>query len=191
MNESIAQTGKERDTARIVDAALELYSERGPARVSLREVAQRAGVNYGLIHQYVGTKEQLLRLVFTRSSEVWTDAFASAGGAESAAGVLLRAKSSTYVRMLAHVILEGRDPSVLVGSNPAMKELVRRLDDDADDGSGIADARLHAAVLTGMSMGWGLFGPYLRLISGLDDVPQDELDERVYAYLREVFAAAR
>ena len=46
---------------RLVAAARPLFASRGPSAVSLREVAAAAGVNYGLIYQYVGTKDDLLR----------------------------------------------------------------------------------------------------------------------------------
>jgi len=48
----------------LVEAASSLFAERGPDGVSLREIAAMAGVNYGLIHQCVGSKEDLLNLVF-------------------------------------------------------------------------------------------------------------------------------
>src|SRR3954470_24611764 len=53
----------------ILDAATKLFSERSPSTVSLREIACVAGVNYGLIHHYFGTKEALLGDVFARFSE--------------------------------------------------------------------------------------------------------------------------
>jgi AcrR family transcriptional regulator len=52
-----------------VEAAIELFSRRGPDAVLLREVATAAGVNYGLIYQYIGTKDDLLRLAFRSVSE--------------------------------------------------------------------------------------------------------------------------
>ena len=56
-------SARERTTEALVAAAMRLFGERGPGAVSLREVAAEAGVNYGLIHQYVGTKDDLLALV--------------------------------------------------------------------------------------------------------------------------------
>ena len=49
-------------------SATELFAARGPSAVSLREIAAHAGVNFGLIHQYIGTKDNLLRLAFQRAS---------------------------------------------------------------------------------------------------------------------------
>ncbi|WP_018177440.1 TetR/AcrR family transcriptional regulator [Jongsikchunia kroppenstedtii] len=184
----IDQSARQRDTDSIVTAARALFAERGPARVSLREVAREAGVNYGLIHQYVGSKEALLRLVFTRSSAGWADAFSDADRLEDAIGLLLRPKSDTYVRMLAHLILEGRNPAELEDDTPALQALTRRLESELVPSAPVLpDPRIQAAVITGISMGWGLFGPYLRMLAGLTDLSQDELDRRVYDYVRQVF----
>ena len=49
--------------ARIRNAALELFSEKGPARSSIREIARRAAVSPGLVQHHFGTKENLARAV--------------------------------------------------------------------------------------------------------------------------------
>ena len=49
--------------ARIRNAALELYADKGPARTSIREVARAAGVSPGLVQHHFGTKQNLLRAV--------------------------------------------------------------------------------------------------------------------------------
>ena len=42
----------------MLDAARTLIAEQGPG-VGLRDIAEHAGVNFGLIYQYVGTKDDL------------------------------------------------------------------------------------------------------------------------------------
>ena len=49
--------------ARIRNAALELFSTKGPGRSSIREIAREAGVSPGLVQHHFGTKENLLRAV--------------------------------------------------------------------------------------------------------------------------------
>jgi AcrR family transcriptional regulator len=61
--------GRDGAVEALVDAARELFVEHGPNAVSLRDVAKRAGVNHGLIHHYIGTREDLLRLVFSVSTD--------------------------------------------------------------------------------------------------------------------------
>jgi AcrR family transcriptional regulator len=44
---------------RILDAASTLFSERGASAVSVRDIAQQAGITLATVHHYFGTKEQL------------------------------------------------------------------------------------------------------------------------------------
>jgi AcrR family transcriptional regulator len=46
--------------AAIIEAAREVFTERGYARATIREIARRAGVTHGLVMRHFGSKEQLL-----------------------------------------------------------------------------------------------------------------------------------
>lgn len=56
-------TGRAEVAAAILEAATELFAERGPAATSIRDIAARAGVNHGLVFRHFGTKEQLVGAV--------------------------------------------------------------------------------------------------------------------------------
>ena len=56
-----SQTGEGREA--LLQAARELLAERGMPRVTLREVAERAGVQPALVNYYFGGKAGLLRAV--------------------------------------------------------------------------------------------------------------------------------
>jgi TetR/AcrR family transcriptional regulator, repressor for neighboring sulfatase len=47
----------------ILDAATELYAERGPDGVSLRDVAQSAGMTHAMVSRYYGSKQGLVAAV--------------------------------------------------------------------------------------------------------------------------------
>src|SRR6266540_524767 len=49
---------------RIVDTALRLYSERGTARVSMRELAEAAGVTVPGLYYHFASKAELIRAVY-------------------------------------------------------------------------------------------------------------------------------
>ncbi len=51
---------------RLIVAASQLLGEVGPRTVSVRMIAERAGVNHGLVHHYFGGKDALLRAAMTR-----------------------------------------------------------------------------------------------------------------------------
>ncbi len=58
---------REETTKRILDAAEELFATQNPGLVSVREVAQKAGVTHALVHQYVGSKDELIEAVLRRA----------------------------------------------------------------------------------------------------------------------------
>jgi TetR/AcrR family fatty acid metabolism transcriptional regulator len=47
----------------IIDAALEVFRERGYANARMADIARRAGVSYGLVYHYFGSKEVLFNLI--------------------------------------------------------------------------------------------------------------------------------
>lgn len=57
-------------SARILDAAEELFATRGFRATSLREIAQFGAVELGLITYYFGSKQNLIREVLSRRAEL-------------------------------------------------------------------------------------------------------------------------
>lgn len=168
--------------AKVVAAARRLFAERGPAAVPLREVAQEAGVNYGLIYQYVGTKDDLLRLVFQSASQDYAEEFGRATGATEAVEFLMRSRNIEFVRLLARSLLEDRDPAALLARSPAMFELSRRIGDEMPAAGELSshDPRIVAAMLTTLSLGWGLFGGFVSTITGLSEISDQDIKDMMY-----------
>jgi len=171
-----APAGRDEVVRSLVAAAVELFADRGPDGVALRDVATAAGVNYGLIHQYIGTKDDLLRLVFRSVSEQAAERFAAAPDVDAALDELMRPhrRPSAYVTMLAWALLQGRDAQALLGRSPALGVLVERL---AGSEAAEPEARVRVAATVAMNLGWQLFGPFVRSGVGLDELGDDELDE--------------
>ena len=61
--------GRDAAASDIIDAAARLYARKGPTAVSLREVAAAADVNIGLIHHYIGNKDDLITAVLERGPD--------------------------------------------------------------------------------------------------------------------------
>ncbi len=184
--------------ASLVSAAAELFAARGPDGVSLREIAAHAGLNYGLIHQYVGSKDELLRLVIEQSTTTTAARFAQADGVGEALELLqgpVGADRPAYPRLLAWAILQGRDPRELAGPSPALPQLIAMLpekdetaDDGADDGADdlADDPRLRAAAIAALTLGWSLFGSFVSHAAGLDDVAPAEAHAAVQSLARRI-----
>ncbi|MCP2165123.1 TetR/AcrR family transcriptional regulator [Goodfellowiella coeruleoviolacea] len=54
--------------AALLAAATELFNERGFDRATVRDIAERAGVNQALLFRYFGTKDELFALVIANRS---------------------------------------------------------------------------------------------------------------------------
>jgi TetR/AcrR family transcriptional regulator, repressor for neighboring sulfatase len=194
--------------ASLVAAASELFAARGPDGVSLREIAAHAGLNYGLIHQYVGSKDDLLRLVIAHSTSTTATRFAQASGVGEALELLLGpvgADQPPYSRLLAWAILQGRDPKELAGPAPALPKLIAMLpvpgdnerpenagpenagpDNEGPDLDLSADPRLRAAAVAALTLGWSLFGTFVSHAAGLDDVAPAEAHAAVQSLARRI-----
>jgi AcrR family transcriptional regulator len=158
----------------LIAAGTELFAEHGPDAVSLRTVAQRAGVNYGLVHRHFGTKEALLKAVTEpQLAGLKADLAAlPAGSPEVVLSAVLAAvqKRDAYWRLLARAMLAGEDPNAVQSDFPAAEWLNRWLS-TADGRSRLmegVDQRQVLALLMATGLGWMVFEPFLRAVTGLD-----------------------
>jgi TetR/AcrR family transcriptional regulator, regulator of cefoperazone and chloramphenicol sensitivity len=150
--------------ARIRDAAIALFAERGIGPATIRDIAQAAGVSSGLVRHHFGSKEGLRRAC---------DDYAMA---ESA-------------KLRSRILSEGQ--TILGGLHPAVIQLQRYLVRSTLDSPGkasamfgrmveigeqwieeqgirVADRRAYSAVLVAMQMGMFLLADQLSAALGTD-----------------------
>jgi AcrR family transcriptional regulator len=169
----------------VLDAAIRLFVDRGPSSVSLRDIAEEANVNLGLLHRHFGSKSELVsaavgQLVDTLGASTG-DVFASAEMPNELAELVTTPSHAhvAHARMVAWLLLDGTNSEILDASHPAMARLVHRL---ATDGLDDDDARCVGAAVAALALGWLLFAPFLRAATHCDEVPP--------AHLHSVLAAA-
>jgi AcrR family transcriptional regulator len=81
----------------IRDVAIELFSEKGYAATTTREICQRAGVTKPVLYYYFGSKEQLFReVVLDACNEARKQLLLAAGRARSAPGKLVEMLASDF-----------------------------------------------------------------------------------------------
>jgi AcrR family transcriptional regulator len=168
-----ASSPRGRDAVRtaLLDAAATLFAERGPAAVSVRDVAAAAGVNHGLVHRHFGSKEALVAGVLERMAHEIALAVPARGLDAAAVEELFgaAARRPGYWRILAWAILSGERPSALQAEFPT----VRRLVDAVRRGYGSAalapgfDPAVVAGASVALVLGWLLFEPFLLEATGL------------------------
>ncbi len=114
----VGSSGTERRAA-LLDAAQQILAEKGLPRVTVREVAERAGVKPALVNYYFGSKDDLLRAVADRISAKLLDRIravvSQAGSAEERLANMVRAAvavigADRYApRLIAEQVLFGED----------------------------------------------------------------------------------
>ena len=141
--------------------AADLFAERGPAATSLRDIADRSGVNAGLIFRHIGNKEAIVASVLDYLAE---DLVAARDGGSPRDEVDARAERSWKV--IARALLDGFDVGRLQHRFPNVEQLVAAARDQHDDEYA---ARVATADALALQLGWRLFGPFLKAATGLDD----------------------
>ncbi|MFA5882445.1 MAG: helix-turn-helix domain-containing protein [Acidimicrobiia bacterium] len=171
-----ATAGRERGApAAILAAAGELFMERSPGKVTLRDIADRAGVNYGLIHRHFGTKDELLTAIFRQLTAYAATHLEESVDAIDATEHLLDSSDGGFARMFTSVVLDDVAPEKVFGDRSAAQAYTRLLEDLWRDGprtavpDGDFDPRVVAAVVMLNGMVWDLFAPYLQVLAGLED----------------------
>ena len=106
--------------ASLLESASELFAARGPSRVTVREIAESAGVNHGQVHHYFGSKDGLLRAVLDGLARRTADELAALDALPKA-GEWTLGGDTVKLTNLDKVLFPGRD-----GEDPVTKrDLVR------------------------------------------------------------------
>jgi AcrR family transcriptional regulator len=176
-------TDDESTQQRILAAAERLFADHGYANVSVRDIADEAGVTHPLIYYHWGSKRELLAAVVADTQAQMRAAFAvepSALGGDPVAqarkllGPLVGdslAGNKPYFLMVTRAFLDGMPVSDWPGGNPAADALVRLLLGAAPTGDPDREekVRTSVAVVTALITGWILLEDQLLDIVQLAD----------------------
>ncbi|OWY59103.1 hypothetical protein B7486_76360, partial [cyanobacterium TDX16] len=89
----------------VLDAATELFASHTPDAVSLRQIAEQAGVQHSLIIRHFGTKDEVVRQVLIRQTDGYAEAVAGADDAPAG-----------FVAALRYLLAEPSTPRVLAST---------------------------------------------------------------------------
>jgi TetR/AcrR family transcriptional regulator, repressor for neighboring sulfatase len=156
---SSTSRGADRARASLVEAATRLLPEQAPSTISGRDLAAEAGVNYGLIHHYFGSKDAVLRagLVALRTDFVAThDDIASIH--------LLTENPHPYLRALVRSHIDYPDTFSSVGEFPlgtALVEVVSQRLATGDEPSDDNEAKARVIAMVSIQLCYSVFGAAL------------------------------
>lgn len=175
-------TGRAEVAAAILEAATDLFAERGPAATSIRDIAARSHVNHGLVFRHFGTKEQLVGTVLDHLGANLSALLEADTPADEVQRSLDR-----QLRVMARTVLDGYPAGQLQKRFPNIATLlegVRPLYDDE------VKARLAVANALALQFGWRLFAPVLRSATGIEALTDAELRAAVGAEVERILGPA-
>ncbi len=179
-------TGRDEVTDAVLDAAERLFAAAGPNEVSLRAIAEEAGVTYGLVYRHFGTKDALLERLLARYAERWKDQLGDDPDYGRALNQLLGPTFDTgpYLRLLGWTLLTGV-PDRSADSyrrNATLDELPALA--PSFDPENVLDARLSTAGALALAFGWRFFNPFIRAALHLDTEDAEAVQEAMREQLR-------
>ncbi|OBK29988.1 TetR family transcriptional regulator [Mycobacterium asiaticum] len=170
-------TGREQVAAAVLQAAAELFAERGPAATSIRDIATRSKVNHGLVFRHFGAKEKLVGAVLDYLGADLTGLLQSGAAPDVIEGALDR-----QMRVWARTLLDGYPAEQLQTRFPNIAPLLDEVRDRfRENGQPDSAARLAVANALALQMGWRLFEPMLRSATGLEELDDAERRQAVLA----------
>jgi AcrR family transcriptional regulator len=154
----------------LIDSAKTLMGMRSPRQVSGRELAQHAGVNYGLIHHYFGTKDNVF-------AEAVSEATATMAERWDAGGMLPvnTTDDATSYRTFAKLELDDADSPIRDLINRIVAGQSEKTGRPCDDDDLLAEV----AITVALQFGWGAFEA--DILGALEEfgAEQDSLRARV------------
>ena len=174
---------------RLLVAAGELLGEVGPRSMSVRNVAERAGVNHGLVHHYFGGKDGLLQAAMTRLVQEHAVFASEASHGDPIPAPLLLNHDPKYLRAVVRAVLDDEmhlatteiSEGVSVPQG-AMAHAIKSKHMDEPD----VQMKAMVAVAMAMEMGWAALEPFLFAVTEVADAEQEEVRDIVRDFRRQM-----
>lgn len=185
--------GREATTAAILDAAEELFAERGFKAATVRAIAERAGVSHALVHRYLGSKADIFSTVLVRNARALLDVAPDDPDLLETASAMMRAGLTLrrpYVRLVAHSDLHGGSPQWPAGAFGATERLIDLARVSAasaaptEPGDARLDPRFVITCIVALLVGWVVAEPFILPRAGLAGMDEAEVVDGVVRVMR-------
>ena len=178
--ESARQTRREETTSAMLDAAERLFSEQGFTAVSVRDIADAAGVSHALVHRYLGSKEEIYRAVLQRNEDVMLAAAGATGDLDEALSLMYReglAHHRDYLRLIAHSALHGLSYESTIGRFPATERLIELAEERAARAGTTPEVppRVVVAAIVSLYLGWASMDVWMNQVAGLEALDDETI----------------
>lgn len=187
--------GKAEVKEALIDAASTLFAEKGVEAVSLRMIADHAGVNLGLIHRHFGTKEALRRETQEKLS---ADVRSLIGDPEDLMDTLFRGlaviqENDKFWRVMARTLLDDKDHGEIQSSFPFVRKLVERVEQEQQAGRITEKVDAKGIVTAFLAYGLGLlvFKGYILPAVGMEKESSEKPIQQMSLQLLSLFEKNR
>ena len=187
---SKAPYGRDEVKKAILDATQKLLLKKSPNQITVREIAEAAGIKHPLIHRHFGTKEDVIVAVHERSIAKAAQKVAGIENLEGNLGAFFEAVKKNKFRHIAisRAMLDGVLPDIILDGFPVMKrllELVKKRCGETGSDTGFTPEMI-AAILAATTLGWFFYEPFLIAATEQEDKKQSELHKMVVEALEEI-----
>ncbi len=185
--EAVKRRSRDETEARILEVAEELFATHDPDHVTVRDVAEAAGVTHALVHQYFGSKANLYSEVVGRQAPDRQSAIRQSPDFQSVLQDLIPdiLDRKLHSRTMVRSAMDGMDYASLqerIDSGGMLIELARR---SAAEGRRVLppteamDARIVVATLIAAAYGWVAIEDWLVQICRLEDEDPEWVREQL------------
>ena len=154
MNRSVGHrpTGRDEIRAAVLAAATRHFAAHG-TNASLRDIADDAQVNVGLIHRHFGNKDDLLKAVLDTQTAAGAALVATLDPAAAVRQIFEHSTDSPYIRTLAWLLLADERTEQFQDHYPTIDALRHRMHTD--------EQQVGLLAAFALIYGWSVFGDQL------------------------------
>jgi AcrR family transcriptional regulator len=171
---------------KILDAAEELFSRNSPNAVTVRDVAERAGVTHALVHSYFGSKDDLMNAAIQRMKPSRRETIVESSSFKQAITMVVpdALETTLHSRMLVRSAMDGVEYVSLkerLTNGQLLVDSARESVEAGEAGArcGNIDPRIVVASIIALTYGWVALEDWLPPICDLEDEDADELRAQV------------
>lgn len=179
--------GREEVKTAILDATEKLLSERGPNKITVREIAKLANIKHPLIHRHFGTKDEVIFAVHARGVASINQNISAVENIEGNIGNFFNAIFENKWRQIAlgRAMMDGVDPHLLQDQFPVMQKIVGLLKkrESKPGKEGKFEPEVVAAAMAAMALGWLVYEPFLLAATNLEHSDEGEIRGKIVEIL--------
>lgn len=164
---------------KLITATAQLLGEVGPRALSVRAIAERAGVNHGLVHHYFGGKDALLQAAMERLVHEHFDYAMAQSVRQPIPAPLGLIGDPTYLRAVVRAVLDNEmslASTEITEDVSVPRNVLQHVATSLGQTEPSVEVKASVGLGMALEMGWAALEPFIFAVVGADnEKEQDEL----------------